>query len=34
MNKIDGFYKMTGRNYPHQLDQRNLSPLNNFYKDK
>lgn len=32
-NKIDGFYKLTGRNRPHQLDQRELGPLNNYYKD-
>lgn len=33
-NKIDAFFKATGRNLPHQLDQRNLSPNRNFYKDK
>lgn len=33
-NKIDSFYKITGREFPHQLDQRKLSPNCNYYKDK
>ncbi len=32
-NKIDDFYKFTGRELPHQLDQRKLSPNCNYYKD-
>jgi len=33
-NKIDSFYKMAGRDLPHQLDQRRLSPNCNYYKDE
>ncbi len=32
-NKIDNFYKFAGRELPHQLDQRKLSPNCNYYKD-
>lgn len=32
-NKILNFYRINGRELPCQLDQRNLSPNKNFYKD-
>ena len=33
MNKIDGFYKLTARDRPHQMDQKMLNGLTNYYKD-